>query len=461
MSVTARLDQGDGTDLRHVAVDGREVAVRLYFAVRDDRWRTVPLEVMTREVATTADGFTLTVGGRTAWVSHPLEFELAYRAEADRVEAVFTGRARGAFRFNRIGFCLLQPIPALAGRALELRGASGTSADRYPEEIAPQVYVGGDPQPLYDRSFAGLTSELADGTRLEAVFEGDEFEIEDQRNWSDASYKIYGTPLRLGFPFDAEPDREFRQRVVLTATVPPGTPSSSSSPATRAGVLPPVGIYVPGEPDGTWRPRSGFPDLNRTRPAVAELGAPTALGLGINGSVHADDRWSIAESAAIHGTIARQVRRLYPELPLRLRPLDFGTPAGNWMLADGTYWHEPQEPSRHPLRGTRFAAAWVVASLASLAGSELERVDYFDERESSAPAGRLLGWLAAREGRPVSATATTGGPAVLRVGGDLVAANPDSVTHVVAVGERELRLGPDDVVVVPEGGEPVDLEELT
>ena len=32
------------------------------------------------------------------------------------------------------------------------------------------------------------------------AFDGDIFEMEDQRNWTDASYKIYSTPLRLPFP---------------------------------------------------------------------------------------------------------------------------------------------------------------------------------------------------------------------------------------------------------------------
>jgi hypothetical protein len=49
-------------------------------------------------------------------------------------------------------------------------------------------------------SFAKLLVERADFGRLELQFEGDLFELEDQRNWGDASFKTYCTPLRLGFP---------------------------------------------------------------------------------------------------------------------------------------------------------------------------------------------------------------------------------------------------------------------
>ena len=34
--------------------------------------------------------------------------------------------------------------------------------------------------------------------------EGETFETEDQRNWSDASFKTYGTPLHLPFPVEVE-----------------------------------------------------------------------------------------------------------------------------------------------------------------------------------------------------------------------------------------------------------------
>jgi hypothetical protein len=47
--------------------------------------------------------------------------------------------------------------------------------------------------------------------------EGDVFEMEDQRNWSDASFKSYCRPLSLPFPYDVAAGETIRQRVVLTA----------------------------------------------------------------------------------------------------------------------------------------------------------------------------------------------------------------------------------------------------
>jgi len=136
-------------------------------------------------------------------------------------------------------------------------------------------------------------------------------------------------------------------------------------------------------------------------------------------------------------------------LPLRLRPIDFGSPAGNWMLADGEFTHEPQSPSEHPLRGTAFAAAWIVASLASIAGCDVERVDYYDAREATAPAGALVRWLAERVGAPLRSVDPPPGVAAVAIAGDLLLANTASAPCRVSIGHRTIELAADETVVIP------------
>ncbi|MGZ8758359.1 MAG: hypothetical protein ACXWXC_10495, partial [Aeromicrobium sp.] len=50
-------------------------------------------------------------------------------------------------------------------------------------------------------------------------FTGDELEIEDQRNWADASFKIYSTPLARGFPHRLEAGERLRQSVTVAIQV--------------------------------------------------------------------------------------------------------------------------------------------------------------------------------------------------------------------------------------------------
>ena len=48
-------------------------------------------------------------------------------------------------------------------------------------------------------------------------FAGDLFEMEDQRNWTDASYKTYSTPLRLPYPVQMRSGERIWQQVTIEA----------------------------------------------------------------------------------------------------------------------------------------------------------------------------------------------------------------------------------------------------
>jgi hypothetical protein len=50
------------------------------------------------------------------------------------------------------------------------------------------------------RNVRAITHSAATGCLVEVRFDGEVFETEDQRNWTDASFKTYGTPLAKPFP---------------------------------------------------------------------------------------------------------------------------------------------------------------------------------------------------------------------------------------------------------------------
>jgi D-apionolactonase len=62
---------------------------------------------------------------------------------------------------------------------------------------------------------ATISHEAATGVRVELAFAGEAFEMEDQRNWIDASFKIYGTPLSAPFPVEVPIGTRVRQEVLL------------------------------------------------------------------------------------------------------------------------------------------------------------------------------------------------------------------------------------------------------
>ena len=71
---------------------------------------------------------------------------------------------------------------------------------------------------------------MADLGALRFRFSGDLFELEDQRNWTDASYKIYGPQLALGFPLHATDGQRFEQVIEIE---PRWTPTARPSSGWR------------------------------------------------------------------------------------------------------------------------------------------------------------------------------------------------------------------------------------
>jgi D-apionolactonase len=86
--------------------------------------------------------------------------------------------------------------------------ADGTTEySHFPVAISPQ-------QPFLD--MRSIAHQAAPDVWAEVWFEGDLFEMEDQRAWIDASYKTYCTPLRLGHPVEIRKGTRVRQSVTLS-----------------------------------------------------------------------------------------------------------------------------------------------------------------------------------------------------------------------------------------------------
>ena len=62
--------------------------------------------------------------------------------------------------------------------------------------------------------------------------EGDTFEMEDQRNWTDASYKTYVRPLALPWPYTLAKGTVIEQAVRLSVH---GTPAGPGPARQRGG----------------------------------------------------------------------------------------------------------------------------------------------------------------------------------------------------------------------------------
>ncbi len=205
----------DGIDLRYVRVGNVEALRRLFAAIRDAGWGTIPPRIGNLEVDAGSDSFRVSFDAthEAGQLRFRWRGQLAGHSDGS-VECSLDGFAESDFEYNRIGFCILHPREN-AGRAYRARTPDGEISGTLPDLIGVQRFEHGKLWPLFP-SYDLLEIELADGLWARFELDGDLFEMEDQRNWTDASFKTYSTPLTLGWPHRARAGQEIRQRVRLT-----------------------------------------------------------------------------------------------------------------------------------------------------------------------------------------------------------------------------------------------------
>lgn len=202
-----RFENGD---LRYIKWGEHEILRRIYAAVRDRNWDTIPAQLSNLECSIEEDSFQISYDA----THREREIDFVWRAEitgdaAGTIRFTFDGEARSTFLRNRIGFCVLHSAE-LAGQPCRARYANGSEyTTAFPDLVAAEQPV----KALHDLS--AITHEIAPGVWAEVSFSGDLFEMEDQRNWIDASYKTFCTPLRLPFPLEIAAGTRIRQTVEL------------------------------------------------------------------------------------------------------------------------------------------------------------------------------------------------------------------------------------------------------
>ena len=265
---------------------GRRVLRSVRAVIRDHDWNTVPLLVD----SVVADGDVLELAVRS---DEPAAF-----IGSVRVELVDGGitigmdlQAAQSFLTNRIGLVVLHP-PLIAGQEVVVGRADGTTEhSRFPLRISPH-------QPMTEISELEWSDE---DTLISVRFDGDVFEMEDQRNWTDASYKTYNRPLSLPFPYSVAAGEHITQSVHITAQA--DTDSHDAEPCdavirlSGGGRFPSIGVAASSAPDPA--------------PAFAPLGPELLVELDL-----ASTNWHAAlERAAATGQHLDVRLVLDPEAP--------------------------------------------------------------------------------------------------------------------------------------------------
>ena len=193
--------------LRQVMVDGCEVVRAIYGAVRDQNWNTIQPEIIVNRIETSQEHFRL--GFQVNCSSGEIAFRWNGTIEgtARTLSFKFAGEAKSTFKKNRIGLCLLHPIRECAGKRCRIRDTEHRWVEsEFPLFIAPH-------QPFKD--LGAISWEPAADLKATVTFAGEVFETEDQRNWTDASFKTYCTPLQKPFPAVIEAGTRVEQSITV------------------------------------------------------------------------------------------------------------------------------------------------------------------------------------------------------------------------------------------------------
>jgi hypothetical protein len=212
-------------ELRELSLDGLELVQRIFPTVRDRHWATcTPMLLhaeLRRDRSAVQHSAWLAYLVDTARVEVRVDLELI-AAGAGRCHLTYALEATAdvGILFNRIGIAVLHPVSQVGAEATwggAERVPATTGALTLPVLVEPQHRTDGHEVPIAG-PYRDLTITAA-GARLDWRFDGDDFEMEDQRNWSDASFKTYCTPLSFRTPHVAPPGSVLRQKLTLLAQV--------------------------------------------------------------------------------------------------------------------------------------------------------------------------------------------------------------------------------------------------
>jgi len=204
--VSATFDSGQ---LRWIKIGGVEVIRAIAFLVRDRNWSTPATLVTNLDLKQGDDAFTLEFDARCPTIDGDFTWRGSFTGDSyGTLTCNGFGHPEEDFLTGRTGFVILHPLKGMIGEMLSIEHTDG-SVDRtlMPEAIDPM-------QMFFD--IRAMTHEPLPGLRATIRMEGDVWESEDHRNWTDASLKTYCRPLALPWPYKIAKNEVVRQSVTLT-----------------------------------------------------------------------------------------------------------------------------------------------------------------------------------------------------------------------------------------------------
>lgn len=227
--------------VRMVSYNQFELIRGIYPAVRDKNWGTVSMEIIDEKMEMLDNSFNISI--KANFKKDPIHFTANINISGKEEGSLlyrFKGEANSNFLKNRIGINLLFPVNGYAGNRFKITTPDGHNEIRtFPDNISPH-------QPAVD--IQNIHWKV-NNNHFKINLEGDVFEMEDQRNWTDASYKVYSTPLALPFPAEIKKGDNVSQKLEFQSDI-------ASTLSTKAD--PTIMLKLNTEKDHFMMPDIGF-----------------------------------------------------------------------------------------------------------------------------------------------------------------------------------------------------------
>lgn len=359
-------------ELHYLYVGNKEIIRRIYFAVRDGNWNT-PMPVFSQiNIQQQTNSFTIDLAARCK--SNVVDYTWRGHIEGT-ANGTITFHADGMgnedFQSQRIGLCVLYGADSLAGQDFHtVSPTQQAGAGTFPPLVSPTLVA---------PNFVQLRYTTANGMQVTTQMDGTHFDMEDQRNYSDSSYKAYA-PLAYNYP-------NIKAGVTMqqTLTVSLQNAPAVTDPYTTVRVT--LGKAIPGSrvpnlvPVTTTMQDSIFINVNTNRAPYANANLIT---WGYNPAVHLPDNDNFMDNAMTALDQAKTSRAFAPHAAIHMEPI---------RLTTGT--------PRDPRNTTVFGAAWSARLLKYLSLGSVARAS-LDVGPGYAHTAQVL--MGSYSGKPLLAT---------------------------------------------------------
>jgi len=228
--------------IRNIKFEGVHLIDLLYTAIRPLDWSTLKSDEYSADVQIIGSDCVITI--KEIFASALAAETKITLSENNTFSVSYELKGLSEYQVSRWGICFCLNTSEWMGSSVLSSGKTYSLA----QNIAPQRVVGGVVQGLFPASNE-MHFVSPDNRNLKVVSTGKVLEAEDQRNWTDNTYKIYSGSLSEPFPFLMSTGAVWTQRANFEVGVPKLTDADPAKILVHEiEALPSIGLQLNGDP---------------------------------------------------------------------------------------------------------------------------------------------------------------------------------------------------------------------